>query len=35
MEFLEAGGGVVGEVDVCAGEGVRDAARGDALVLSQ
>ena len=31
MEFLDAGGGVVGKVDVCAGEGVGDAGGGDVL----
>ena len=32
VEFVDAGGGVVGEVDVCAGESVRDAGGGDVLV---
>ena len=32
VEFSDAGGGVVGEVNVCAGEPVRDARRGDVLV---
>ena len=31
MEFLDAGGGIVGKVDVCAGEGVGDAGGGDVL----
>lgn len=31
MEFVDAGFGVVGEVDVCAGEGVRDAGGRDVL----
>lgn len=30
-EFLDAGGAVVGKVDVCAGKSVRDAGRGDAF----
>ena len=29
VEFLDAGGGVVGEVNECAGESVRDAGRGN------
>ena len=32
MDFADAGGGVMGEIYVRAGEGVRDAGRGDALV---
>ena len=31
MKFFDAGGGVVGKVDVCAGEGVAKAGGGDAL----
>ena len=31
VEFLDAGGAVVGEVDECASEGVGDAVGGDAL----
>ena len=30
-EFLDAGGAVVGKVDVCAGKSVRNAGRGDAF----
>ena len=33
VEFLDAGGAVVGEVDECACERVADAIRGDALEL--
>lgn len=31
VEFLDAGGGVVGKVDVCAGKGVGDAGGRDVL----
>ena len=31
MEFLDAGGAVVGKVDECAGESVGNASGGDAL----